>query len=182
MIRLTEILNELEIPSNKWVSLDLKSIDNMGMEEIWDMYKTTYLNAGMDLSANSASELQSKYKATALKDVDSDKKPDAFIIYKPTKFGNKIALLGTNNKKSAKSDLVKKVIQLCNTNGWYIEASLRMEDIMKNSGAPVVKDEQRIIDILGKDKNPKFIGDGYYTRKLSKVNKRIVKRIYGKPR
>ena len=86
MIRLTEILNELEIPSNKWVSLDLKSIDDEGIEAIWDMYKTTYLNAGMDLSANSASELQSKYKATALKDVDSDHIPDAFIIYKQTIF------------------------------------------------------------------------------------------------
>jgi hypothetical protein len=182
MIRLTEILNELEIPPNKWVTLDLKAIDSDGIEEIWDMYKTTYLNAGMDLSANSASELQSKYKATALKDVDSDKKPDAFIIYKPTRFGNKIALLGTNNKKSAKSDVVKKVIQLCNTNGWFIEASLKMEDIMKSSGAPVVRDEKKIIDILGSDKNPEFIGDGYYTRKLSKVNKRIVKRIYGKPK
>jgi hypothetical protein len=182
MIRLTEILNELEIPSNKWVTLDLKSIDDEGMEEIWDMYKTTYLNAGMDLSANSASELQSKYKATALKDVDSDKYPDAFIIYKPTRFGNKIALLGTNNKKSAKSDVVHKVIDLCKTSGWYIEASLKMEEIMKASGAPVVKDEEKILDILGKDKQPEFIGDGYYTRKLSKVNKRIVKRLYGKPR
>jgi hypothetical protein len=182
MIRLTEILNELEIPSNKWVTLDLKSIDDEGIEEIWDMYKTTYLNAGMDLSANSASELQSKYKATALKDVDSDKHPDAFIIYKPTRFGNKIALLGTNNKKSAKSDVVHKVIDLCKTSGWYIEASLKMEEIMKASGAPVVKDEEKILDILGKDKQPEFIGDGYYTRKLSKVNKRIVKRLYGKPR
>jgi hypothetical protein len=90
--------------------------------------------------------------------------------------------LGTNNKKSAKSDVVKKVIQLCNTNGWFIEASLKMEDIMKSSGAPVVKDEQKIMDILGSDKKPEFIGDGYYTRKLSKVNKRIVKRIYGKPK
>ena len=43
MIRLTEILNELEIPPNKWVTLDLKTIDNEGIEEIWDMYKTTYI-------------------------------------------------------------------------------------------------------------------------------------------
>ena len=182
MISLSNILNELEIPSNKWVDLDLSKIDDDGMKGIWQMYITTYLNAGMDLSANSWREMQSKYKATALKDVDSDNIADAFIVYKQTKFGNKIALLGTNNKKTAKSDVVKKVIQLCNTNGWFIEASLKMEDIMKSSGAPVVRDEKKIIDILGSDKNPEFIGDGYYTRKLSKVNKRIVKRIYGKPK
>jgi hypothetical protein len=57
-----------------------------------------------------------------------------------------------------------------------------MEEIMKAAGAPVVTDEKKIIDILGNDKAPEFIGDGYYTRTLSKVNKRIVKRIYGRPR
>lgn len=182
MIRLTNILSELEIPSNKWVDLDLNKIDDEGMKQIWQMYVTTYLNAGMDLSANSWKEMQSKYKATALKDVDSDHIPDAFIIYKVTSFGNKIALLGTNNKKNAKSDVVHKVIDLCKTSGWFIEASLKMEDIMKASGAPVVRDEKKIQAIVGAAKQVQFIGDGYYTRSLSKVDKRITKRLYGKPR
>ena len=176
MISLSNILNELEIPSGKWVELDLNKIDDDGMKRIWQMYITTYLNAGMDLSASSWREMQSKYKATALKDVDSDNLPDAFIVYKQTKFGNKIALLGTNNKKTAKSDVVKKVIQLCNTSGWFLEASLKMEDIMKSSGAPVVTDEEKIQAIVGPDKKVQFVGDGYYTRSLSKVNKRITKR------
>ena len=182
MISLTNILNELEIPSNKWVDLDLSKIDDDGMKGIWQMYITTYLNAGMDLSANSWREMQSKYKATALKDVDSDNIADAFIVYKQTKFGKKIALLGTNNKKTAKSEVVKKVIQLCKTSGWFLEASLKMEDIMKSSGAPVVTDEEKIQAIVGPDKNVQFVGDGYYTRSLSKVDKRITKRLYGRPR
>ena len=182
MISLSNILNELEIPSDKWVDLDLNKIDDGGMKQIWQMYITTYLNAGMDLSANSWREMQSKYKATALKDVDSDHIPDAFIVYKQTKFGNKIALLGTNNKKTAKSDVVKKVIQLCKTSGWFLEASLKMEDIMKASGAPVVRDEKKIQAIVGASKQVQFVGDGYYTRSLSKVNKRITKRLYGRPK
>ena len=52
--------------------------------------------------------------------------------------------LGTNNKKSAKSDVVKKVIELCKSRGWFLEASLKMEEIMKTSGAPVVQDEEKI--------------------------------------
>ena len=182
MISLSNILNELEIPSDRWVDLDLSKIDDEGMKGIWQMYITTYLNAGMDLSASSWREMQSKYKATALKDVDSDHIPDAFIVYKQTRFGNKIALLGTNNKKSAKSDVVKKVIQLCKTSGWFLEASLKMEDIMKSSGAPVVKDEDKIQAIVGPDKQVQFVGDGYYTRSLSKVDKRITKRLYGRPK
>ena len=182
MISLSNILNELEIPSDKWVDLDLSKIDDDGMKGIWQMYITTYLNAGMDLSANSWREMQSKYKATALKDVDSDNIADAFIVYKQTKFGKKIALLGTNNKKTAKSEVVKKVIQLCKTSGWFLEASLKMEDIMKSSGAPVVTDEEKIQAIVGPDKNVQFVGDGYYTRSLSKVDKRITKRLYGRPK
>ena len=182
MISLSNILNELEIPSNKWVDLDLNKIDDEGMKQIWQMYITTYLNAGMDLSANSWREMQGKYKATALKDVDSDHIPDAFIVYKQTRFGNKIALLGTNNKKTAKSDVVKKVIELCKTSGWFLEASLKMEEIMKSSGAPVVTDEEKIQAIVGPDKKVEVVGDGYYTRSLSKVNKRITKRLYGRPK
>jgi hypothetical protein len=182
MIKLSNILNELEIPSDVWVDYDLKKVDKDGMNNIWDMYKTSYLKQGMDLSANSASEMQTKYKAVRLKDIDNDNIPDAFIIYKPTKFGNKIALLATNGKPEAKRDLVKQAIKLTKTAGWFIEASAKMEEIMKVAGAPVVTDEKKIMDILGNEKTPEFIGDGYYTRTLSKVNKRIVKRIYGRPR
>ena len=143
------------------------------------MYTSTYAKQGMDLSADDWREMQSKYKATALKDVDRDKEPDAFIVYKPTQWGNKIALLGTNNKPQAKSDVVKKLLELVKSKGWFIEASLKMEEILKASGAPVITDEAMIRDVVGDDKKPEFEGDGYYTRFLSKAGKRIRKRIYG---
>ena len=182
MIKLNAILKEFEIPSGEWINYDLQKVDKDGMDIIWDMYKSSYLKQGMDLSANSAGEIQSKYKAVRLKDIDNDNVPDEFIIYKPTKFGNKIALLATNGKPEAKRDLVKQTIKLTKTAGWFIEASLKMEEILSSAGAPFVTDENKIIDIIGKDKEPQFIGNGYYTRSLSKVSKRITKRIYGKPR
>jgi len=182
MIKLNDILKEFEIPSGEWINYDLQKVDKDGMDIIWDMYKSSYLKQGMDLSANSAGEMQSKYKAVRLKDIDNDNVPDEFIIYKVTKFGNKIALLATNGKPEAKRDLVKQTIKLTKTAGWFIEASLKMEEILSSAGAPFVTDEDKIIDIIGKDKEPQFIGNGYYTRSLSKVSKRITKRIYGKPR
>ena len=175
-----EFLNELEIPPGRWVEMDLSQIDDTGMQLIWDMYTSTYAKQGMDLSADDWREMQSKYKATALKDVDNDKEPDAFIVYKPTQYGNKIALLGTNNKSQAKSDVVKKLLELVKSKGWFIEASLKMEEILKSSGAPAITDETMIRDVVGDDKKPEFEGDGYYTRFLSKAGKRIRKRIYGK--
>lgn len=52
---------------------------------------------------------------------------------------------------------------------------------MKSVNAPVVDDEEVVRAVVGAHKEPKMIGDGYYERYLKKVNKKIVKRIYGKP-
>ena len=183
MIKLGNIINELEIPSGKWVNMKMSDVDVSGMKIIWSIYKTAYTSQGLDLSASSASEMQSKYKAIMLIDVDDDTQPDAFIVYKITPFGKKMALLAANIKKQdAKRAVVKKSIELAKTSGWFIEASAKMEDIMNSANAPVVRDEEKILAILGNEKKPEFVGDGYYTRSLSKVDKRITKRIYGKPK
>lgn len=175
-------LTEMDIPSNKWVDTDLKTMSPEDAAIIWKMYTDTYAKEGLDFSADDQSELQSKYKATFLKDIDSDRIADAFIVYKETPYGSKIALLGTNDKKEAKRDLVKKVIELLNTRGWFIEASLKMEEILAKSGVPVINNEKMVNDIVGADKKPEMEADGYYTRLLSKASKRIRKRLYGVPR
>jgi len=175
-----DFINEFDITPGKWIDMDLSKLSDDDMQLIWSMYVSTYAKQGMDLSADDWQEMKTKYKATAIKDVDSDHQPDAFIIYKPTKWGNKIALLGTNDKKQAKSDLIKKLFELLNTKGWFIEASLKMEEILSNANVPVITDEDMIFDVVGTDKKPEMEKDGYYTRFLSKAGKRIRKRIYGK--
>ena len=75
-------------------------------------------------------------------DVDTppDGVPDAFIIYKPTAFGNKIALLGTCqeelclNKRAAKSAVVHKMFDLLNSGGYFIEAGEKIDVIGKSKG------------------------------------------------
>jgi hypothetical protein len=176
------VKEDMTIPSGKWIDMDLKTQDEDMMQLIWGMYTDTYSKQGMDFSADDYAELKTKYQATFLKDVDNDKIPDAFIIYKKTKWGNKIALLGTNDKKSAKKDLLEKVISLLRTPGWLLEASLKMEEILSTSNVPWIDDEKIITDLVGKDKKPEMIKNGYYTRLLSKTPKRITKRLYGKIR
>jgi hypothetical protein len=175
-----EFISEMSIPTGKWVNIDMSKLDKEAEDLIWNMYTETYSKEGLDFSADDAHELKTKYKATYLKDVDSDHKPDAFIIYKETVYGNKIALLGTNEKKGAKRELITKVIDLVNTKGWFIEASKRMEEILVDSKVPVVDDFEVIQNIVGKHKQPQMEEDGYYSRFLSKAGKRITKRIYGK--
>lgn len=172
---------EVDLPINKWEDFDLKSLSDEDLKTIWNMYTSSYAAQGLEFSADDYKELQQKYKAVYLKDIDSDTIADAFIVYKETPFGNRISLLGTNNKPAAKSDVVKQIIKLVNTTGWFIEASKKMEDIMKSSNAPVIYNKDVILAIAG-NKDVKLLDDGYYERKLSKSPIRIVKRLYGKPK
>ena len=161
-----------------WLDVNLSDVDDIVGDYIWKMYTKTYLKQEMDLSANDWNEMKGKYKATFLIDVDNDQIPDAFIIYKTTNFGNKLALMATNNKRESKKEVITKIIDLLHSKGWYIEASKRMEEILSKTDINVVKNENDIIRIIPKAIPTK---NGYYKRVLSKVDKMIVKRIYGNP-
>jgi hypothetical protein len=175
-----DFINEIKLPNKKWVDWDLSLLDDEALALIWDMYTKTYAAEGLDFSADDKSELAKKYKATHLIDVDKDSKPDAFIIYKSTRWGNKLALMGSDGTREAKSVLVKKLLELVNTKGWFVEASKKMESILKSNDINVIEDPGFIIDIVGDRKKPIMLKDGYFTRLLSKANKRITKRFYGK--
>jgi hypothetical protein len=174
-------MKEAVLKPNAWKDFKLTTLSEDDMKVIWDMYTSTYAKQGMDFSADNFTELQSKYKAVYLEDVDGDSIADAFIVYKSTPYGNKISLLGTNDKKEAKKELISKLFNLLKTRSWYIEASMKMEEILsKRSDIDAVTDETVIKGVAG-DKSLEMMEDGYYKRKLSKVDKSIVKRIYGKP-
>lgn len=179
ILKYNQFNENIEFKDKSWVDVNLSEIDNTIGTYIWNMYQKAYLKQNMDLSAKDWDELKTKYKATFLIDVDNDQIPDAFIIYRNTKFGNKLALLATNGKTEAKRKVLDKVFSLLHSYGWYIEASKRMEEILSKSDINVVKNKEDISNII---KNSTSIDDeGYYKRVLSKVDKVIVKRLYGNP-
>ena len=178
-------LTELSLPPAQWVNTDLASLDPDALNRLWTMYTNTYLSMGMDLSATGPAGL-TRYKGVFLIDVDMppDGMPDAFIIYKPTAFGNKIALLGTCqeelclSKKAAKSAVVHKMFDLLNGGGYFIEAGEKIEQILRSSNVPPVCDEEKIKEFLG-PKFVRFLDDCYYQRKLKMASAIVTKRIYG---
>jgi hypothetical protein len=183
--RYVRCILESSSPSLGWVNTDLATLDDDTLKRVWEMYTNTYLGLGMDLSATGPAGL-AKYKGIFLIDVDSppDGLSDAFIIYKPTGFGNKIALLGTCqedkclSRRAAKSALVRKMFDLLNSGGYFIEAGERIEQILKSSNVPPVCDEEAIRQFLG-PKFVKFLDDCYYQRKLKFGSAIVTKRIYG---
>jgi hypothetical protein len=175
------ISEQLAIPAKKWTNYILKDLDKDTMSLIWDMYTKTYAAEHMDFSATDMDDLQQKYSAIFLIDIDKDKIPDAFIIYRKTSFGNKIALGGTNGLKDAKIAFIKKQIDLIvNTPGWYAEGSGKIDDMLIKNKAPYINNEQIVRTILNKD--IEWQGDGYYTRGLSRAAGIIKKRMYGTPK
>jgi len=185
-MKLIDILREIELETTgNWEDYDLNRLDRQTMEDMFRFYKATYEAEGLDLSVNSAAELQRDYKAVAMIDVDSDKQPDSFIVYKPTALGNKVSLLFTNKAPGSARAAITKMLQLVNTPGWFLEASKKTEDILSKSSAPVVKDPEKIKAIIGpaKAKTVKIGQGGYYQRELGAVpGKFITKRIYGIPK
>jgi hypothetical protein len=170
---------------SQWVDVDMASLAPDVLDRVWEMYTNTYLSMGMDLSAPDAQGLL-KYKAIFLVDVDvpPDGVPDAFIMYKPTPFGNKLALLGTCQeekclfKRDAKRAVVKKMFGLLRGGGYFIEAGEKIEEMLRDSNVPYVCDEMKIKDFLGK-KFVRFLDDCYYERRLKMATAIVVKRIYG---
>jgi len=146
------------------------------------MYVNTYKKLGFN--ANSKEHFQKKYKSLWLIDVDKDDLPDAFLTYWDSKFGNKITALGTDNGPLAKKLLVKKLISLVKKKGWFIEAGLKIADILVSSSVPIVKDEEKVRKIIkgttGSD--IEWVGDGEYRRTLFGTSITIQERIFGHPK
>ena len=177
MIKLTDILKEDynldDHPKKKWITQKLPSIDKRIMDKLFKMYSAVYSAEGLQLSAFSASELQSSYEIVMLIDVDKDPMPDAFIFTR----GKVVKLLATDGQSAAKSAVVKKAVAMVKS-GYSLEGSKKMDQIMSSKGAPVILDKKKIEKMVG----PKFIKhleDGYYERKLKKGGT-VVKRMYGK--
>jgi len=178
-MKLQDILYEdLNAPKKKWVTKNLSNLDQDVLDEIWDMFEHTYKSIGLVVS--NLNELTSKYKIAMLVDIDKDPVPDAFIIYKETRSGNKIALAGTDGSKPAKSFLVKQMLLLLKKKGWFIEASHRLAEIFESSGVNIVDDKEKVERALNKD--IKWLGkDGKYERKVGGSIK-AVKQLFGNPR
>jgi len=172
-----QFLNEeydlLHHTKKQWIKQKLSTIDEKIMTYLFDQYKTVYSAEGLDLSAYSAKELQSNYEVVMLIDVDKDPMPDAFIFVR----GTRMKLAATDGEKQSKSVLVRKMVEMVKSEGYSLEASKKIEDIMKARGAPPITDKAQIEKMVG----PKFIrhlSDGYYERNLKKGGV-IVKRLYG---
>lgn len=174
-MRLFMYLTEKEkILKKKWSTIDLSKIPDEQLSAIWEMYTSTYSKEGLTFSSDK-NELKRNYKATAFTNVNDS--PDAFIIYTPTKYGNKISLLGHNGSPDSKKLLIDRLKFLLNTNGWIMETSKKIEKLCNSFGVPFVVDAVMVERILSQPVD--WIDKGHYR---TKSDKSVVKKMYGVPK
>lgn len=167
-------------PKKRWTSFDINNLDDEIISFMWNTYEKEYKKLGMDLSVSNVDDFKKEYKAVLLIDIDTDPMPDAFIIFSDNRYGNKINLLWTDGQHESKRVLVKKLITVLNLGDWWIEASLKIEEILSKNNIPYLVKEEDIKKLINKD--IVYLGNGYYSRKLALYNKWITKRIYGIPK
>lgn len=167
------------LPQGQWEIVAWSELSDYMRDSVWDVYDVSYGSIGKHIPSKEV--FGKKYKYLYLIDVDADILPDAFIAYKITHAGFKIALGGTDGTRKAKKAMILKMKELIRQPGWYAEASHKVSAILESAGARPIDDEEVVRKTL-KGKQIEWLGDGKYSRQLGKSNISAAKSLYGTPR
>lgn len=179
MIKLIDILKEIDIPKDKWTvipSSELKDYE----DEIFDLISNAYAQIGGHPNYKSSSDVSgaeggSEYEVINL---DSDPDIDAVSVAKDKTGGKKFVATGHDGSSPAKSKIINHKAQLLKQPGHYIEVSGKIEDILKAKGVEPVADEELVRKVLG-GKEIEWLGNGRYKRTIG--GKKYEKLLMGKP-
>ena len=167
------------LPQGKWQIVSWSELSDYMKGSVWDIYDVSYGSIGKHVPDMAG--FGQKYEYLYLVDVDDDIRPDAFIAYKDTPAGFKIALGGTDGTRKAKKAMIQKMLGLIRQPGWYAEASHKVADILESAGMRPIDDEEVVRKTL-RGKKIEWLGDGKYSRQLGKSSISAAKSLYGTPK
>ena len=207
MIKLIDLLNEIDIPKNSWKpisSSELKDVE----DDILDLIQNAYGPIGGHPNYKSVGDLAgSDYEVI---DLDDDPEIDAVTVTKKRSGGTKVTFaldnisailpddpdidavtvtkqrsggtkyvgLGHDGSSQGKRGSIGRTIDKLSNSGTYIEASGKMADILAKSNVTLVTDKDTISKAL-KGKEIEMYDDGSYDRVLG--GKKYRKLMFGKP-
>ena len=179
-MKFRKYLTELNLPYKKWTIANIRKLDKSISAKLWFMYSKVYRSEGFqELGSSDFHQFLTKHKLIWLINLDSSPEPNAFISYRKEKYGNKIVLLASDGNVEPKSFLVKKLIELMRTKGWFMEASHKIAKVLMSNNIPYIDDEEKVKKILYPD--IVWLGDGEYERYLLGTNMLMRERLFGKP-
>ena len=175
MIKLIDLLNEIDIPKNSWKPIssdELKDVEN----DILDLIQNAYGPIGGHPNYKSVGDLAgSDYEVI---DLDDDPEIDAVTVTKKRSGGTKYVGLGHDGSSQGKRGSIGRTIDKLGDSGTYIEASGKMADILSKANVTQVTDKDTISKAL-KGKEIEMQDNGSYTRYLG--GKKYIKLMFGKP-
>ena len=163
---------------NNWRPLTSAEVQD-DQDELFKMISTAYAPIGGHPNVTSPSDIKSAADGYEVIDLDDDPEADATIMSKQRAGGTKLVGMGHDNSKPAKSAAVARTVNSLNKNGYYIEVSGKIFDILKAKGVAIVNDEETVRKAL-KGKEIVWHGDGSYDRVIG--GKTIRKVMMGKPK
>ena len=184
-MKLKQLLKEITFhdiakKKNKWLKLLDTGNRKAIADNLWVLIDTAYAPLGGNISIKTPNDVfNSKY--TYWEAVDDDGDPDAdAVIFGQKRNGFKIGGIGHDGKSKSKSDLIKKLINQLNINGYWVEASLTLGNVLYSKGATYVKD-QNVVEKVFNQKVEWLNDKGKYKREVSK-GKFNEETIFGKPK
>jgi|TARA_R110000796_G_scaffold176105_1_gene293014 hypothetical protein len=162
---------------NNWRPLSSSEIEDE-KEELFDLINRAYAPLGGHPNLTGPNDVTTAGDNYSVVDLDDDPENDATVTYKNRPGGQKLVAMGHDGSKPARSAAVSKTVSDLNKNGFYIEVSGTILDILKAKGVAIVDDEATVKSAL-KGKDIKWHGDGSYDRNLGgKVHRKV---MMGKP-
>jgi len=175
MIKLIDLLNELEIPKNTWLPLSSSDIKDLEAD-ILNLINTAYNPIGGHPNYSSVSDIAgSDYEII---DLDDDPDIDAVTVTKKRPGGTKHVGMGHDGTRPAKRSSIGHTIDSLGKKSNYIEASGKISDILKSANVTQVTDKETIQKAL-RGKDIEIFDDGSYSRYLG--GKKYIKLMFGKP-
>ena len=163
---------------SNWRPLTSGEIEN-DKDDLFKMIDQAYAPLGGHPNVTNPSDIRSAAAGYEVIDLDDDPEDDAVVMTKQRSGGTKLVGMGHDGSKPAKSAAVAKTVSSLNKNGYYIEVSGKILDILKAKGVAIVDDEETVRKAL-KGKEIVWHGDGSYDRVIGTEKHRKV--MMGKPR
>jgi len=172
MIKLRDLLAEMELPKNQFVSLDSADVKD-AKEVLFNLIQTAYAPIGGHLKFKSPADVTDPgLDHWVAADIDADPEIDVTYFGKETPYGIKHTGIGHDGERgNIKKLLIRKTAELKKP-GNYVELSgAAFDSFHSRGGVPIIDDESTVRRILNRDiewhgAHPKGTkpGDGWYTR------------------
>jgi len=154
MIKLVDLLNEIDIPKNKWVTIPASELKDYS-EEIYKLIDNAYAPIGGHPNYKSADNVTGREADAEYEIIDLD-----------------------DGSSAAKSKVVNHKADQLKSGGYYVEVSGKIKDIFKAKGVEAIDDEELVRKVL-KGKEIEWLGNGEYKRTIG--GKLFTKALMGKP-